>query len=142
MRLKNTCLLVLIILLGTSLAQAQTTTKPKTTKLVKNTHPKWALQSTQSGKVYPVNKPVPLNDSPYFIFDQNNPNEQVARTEQLAFVNGQATYRTNRRGKYVARRYLMRAGDGLNVKILTVKNTQTNQVRTLKKHCVFNVLFK
>ena len=69
MRLKNTCLLVLIILLGTSLAQAQTATKPKVTQLSKNTQPKWMLQSSRSGRVYPANKPVPLNDSPYFIFD-------------------------------------------------------------------------
>ena len=142
MRLKNTCLLVLIILLGTSLAQAQTATKPKVTQLSKNTQPKWMLQSSRSGRVYPANKPVPLNDSPYFIFDQNNPNEQVTNTQQLAFVNGQATNRTRRRDNFVSRHYFMRAGDGVNVKVLTVKNTQTNQVRTLKKHCVFNVMFK
>jgi hypothetical protein len=142
MKLKNTCLLVLIILLGASLAQAQTATKPKVTQLSKNTQPKWMLQSSRSGRVYPANKPVPLRDSPYAIINQNNPNEQVTNTQQLAFVNGQATNRTRRRDNFVSRHYFMRAGDGVNVKVLTVKNTQTNQVRTLKKHCVFNVMFK
>ena len=66
----------------------------------------------------------------------------MTNTQQLAFVNGQATNRTRRRDNFVSRHYFMRAGDGVNVKVLTVKNTQTNQVRTLKKHCVFNVMFK
>lgn len=142
MMLKNTCLLVLMILLGASLAQAQTKAKPAAKQTSNTTQSKWVLQSSQSGKVYPVNKPVPFSESPYLIINQNNPNEQVARTEQLIFLNGQAGNRTIRRDNRVARFYFMNAGDGYNVKILAIRNTQTSQVSLPKKDCVFNVMFK
>ncbi len=138
--LKNTLIILLVVLFGASLAQAQAPAKKNNnTKVKKPSKTVWVLQDPNDGKTYPIDKPVPKGNKSYRIINQTNPNQRVSVFRIVRFARGAAgspyTFQSN--SFYVG---TLKKGDGCNIKVLEL--TEDKKRYQPKKQMMFNVVMK
>lgn len=139
--LKNTLIILLVVLFGASLAQAQTKGKPAKTTAKKAAKTVWVLQDSDNDKVYPIDKPVPKGNKSYRIVNQTNPNQRISVLRLVRFHKGVGgspfVFRVN--SVYVG---MLNKGDGCNVKVLELIDSKTNKRSRPQKQLMFNIILK
>ena len=124
--------MLLVVLFGASLAQAQTQTTTKNT-----TNTVWAVQDVENKKIYSIDKPLPRGNGFYRIINQSNPSQSINTIDITYIYDGVERPRRVFGGNMFSVR-MMKTGDECRIKVLEL--VEEDKRSSPKKQIAFNLI--